>query len=558
MQINILYDSDVSGAPAGFTTAVTEAVNYIDKLVANNITINIQFGWGSSGATNANQPGVAAEATPGYVGLFRPTLGNTQVVASALQAAYAANGLASAVTSSVLTADLTAASSFRFLDLGYAESLALNLTSSVILGDAEGFVALNSSDNWNFDVNGPTNSGNYDSISALLHEITHVLGRFAGGAGGPGQTATVFDMFRYTSGGALQITPGGGYFSLNGSNLTLPFEPANVDPADWVKSVQNDANGYVPFGSAENFSATDMLELEALGFQLYRPAVDLRGDGNSDLLIENTFGAVVSGEWLNNQMTYTQVAGLGPEWTFKGAGDFLANGKADFLIENASGAVAVGEVTSGVTAFTQVGALGPEWKFVGTGDFLGDAKSDFLIENAAGSVFLAEVANSRATYASVANLGPEWTFVETGNFLGHGVADALLENTAGSVVVGEVVSGQMAYTQVAALGPEWRFEGAGDFLGDGKSDFLIKNTNGAVFLGEVVGGQAAYTSITALGPEWTFEGVGDYLGLGHDQFLIENTSGAVVAGAVSGGQTQFTQISALGSEWAFHMATPRV
>ncbi len=287
---------------------------------------------------------------------------------------------------------------------------------------------------------------------------------------------------------------------------------------------------------------------------LHRPVShDFSGAGQSDLLIENTGGVVVTGAVAGGQAAYTQVSGLGSEWSFHGTGDFLGDGKSDFLIENTAGAVAVGEISGGVASYTHVTSLGAEWKFVGAGDFLGDTRSDFLIENTAGAVYVGEVENGQANYTQVASLGAEWKFVGAGDYLGEGHDQFLIENTLGQVFVGDVGSNnQASYTQVASLGSEWTFKETGDFLGDGKSDFLIENTAGAVYVGEVVNGQAKYTQVAALGAEWKFVGAGDYLGEGHDQFLIENSLGQVDIGDFTGGQIHYTQVSGLGSEWAFH------
>jgi hypothetical protein len=274
----------------------------------------------------------------------------------------------------------------------------------------------------------------------------------------------------------------------------------------------------------------------------------------SDVLIENTNGALVVGEVAaSGQLAYSQIGGLGPEWRFVGSGDLLGDGNTGFLIEDTSGALVVGEIAGGQASYTQVAALGPEWSFHGTGDFLGVGATQFLIENTAGALVIGDIVNGQATYSQVAGLGPEWSFEGTGDFLGDGVSDFLIENTAGAVFVGEVGSGgQASYTQVAALGPEWKFVGTGDFLGDGKSDFLIENASGAVVVGEVQSGVATYTQIGGLGPEWSFVGEGDYGGTGRDSFLIENTSGAVFTGTVVNGAAQYAQIGALGREWSFH------
>ena len=284
------------------------------------------------------------------------------------------------------------------------------------------------------------------------------------------------------------------------------------------------------------------------------PLYDFEGHGVSDLLIQNSNGAVVVGEVSGGQLSYTQVAALGPEWTFHGAGDFLGDGDTSFLIENTAGAVVIGDVSGGQTSYTQVSALGPEWSFRGAGDFLGDGRTDFLIESTSGAVVVGEVgSNGQASYTQVSALGSEWKVVGTGDFNGDGMSDFLIQNTAGAVVVGEVGSnGQASYTQVTALGSDWKFEGAGDFLGDGKSEFLIENSAGVVDIGEVFGQQIHFTQIAALGPEWSFQGTGDYLGEGHDQFVIQNTNGAVVVGDYVNGQIQYTTVGGLGQTWLFH------
>jgi T5SS/PEP-CTERM-associated repeat protein len=310
----------------------------------------------------------------------------------------------------------------------------------------------------------------------------------------------------------------------------------------------------VPNGLIFNATFAAAGQVNATATTLSGPGVptDFNNDGRSDLLIENTSGAVVVGEVENGQAAYVQVAGLGVEWTFHGSGDFLGDGNTGFLIQNAAGAVDVGEVLNGQTSYTLVAALGPEWSFEGNGDFLGHGDDQFLIENTSGAVVVGEMVSGQAQYTTISALGSEWSFRVTGDFLGDGVSDFLIENAAGAVVVGEVANGQAAYTTVGALGPEWSFRESGDFLGDGKSDVLIENAAGAVDVGEVVNGQAQYTAITALGPEWKFVGAGDYLGEGHDQFLIENAVGAVDVGDWLSGQIHFTQVAALGSEWAFH------
>jgi hypothetical protein len=47
MQIHISCDSSVASAPAGFKTAVEYVVGVLDAAFTNNVTINIDVGWGA-------------------------------------------------------------------------------------------------------------------------------------------------------------------------------------------------------------------------------------------------------------------------------------------------------------------------------------------------------------------------------------------------------------------------------------------------------------------------------------------------------------------------------
>ena len=46
MQINLNYNSSVNAAPAAFKTAMAAAASFLDALILNPITVNIQVGYG--------------------------------------------------------------------------------------------------------------------------------------------------------------------------------------------------------------------------------------------------------------------------------------------------------------------------------------------------------------------------------------------------------------------------------------------------------------------------------------------------------------------------------
>ncbi|HWF01825.1 MAG TPA: hypothetical protein VG248_18655 [Caulobacteraceae bacterium] len=290
---------------------------------------------------------------------------------------------------------------------------------------------------------------------------------------------------------------------------------------------------------------------------------DFLGGQQSDLLMQNTDGAVVADVLSGGTESYQVLGGLGPEWSVVGADDFLGEGHAQILIENTAGGLYLADDQGGQLTYADVTNLGSEWSFVGTGDFLGAGARQFMMENTYGSVVVGQITSGAGgrdliTYELVAGLGPEWSFKGVGDYLGDGHDQFLIENTAGVVVVGEVdpaLDGggfQTNYAEVGALGPEWAFEGSGDFLGDGKAQFLIENTAGALVAGELDNLQAQYLYVGGLGTDWSFAGTGDYTGDGIDSFMIRNSKGALVTGSLSSGSVSYTAVGAVGPDWTFH------
>jgi beta-glucanase (GH16 family) len=360
----------------------------------------------------------------------------------------------------------------------------------------------------------------------------------------------------------------GGYWpgSPNGSTNF-----ANGMQVDWVKAYQSNAElaaGFKPTGSAAYYGVgsggspsgataggTPAPTQGTIASSPTSASHAYMQNGKSDILIQNTSGALAVGEvGSDGKEGYAHIGAVGSEWKFAGSGAFSADGHDQFLMQNSSGAVAVGELQNGKAVYSTVSSLGSEWNIASTGNYTGDGHDQYLVKNANGSMDVGEVSNGHTTYTKVGQVGSEWSVKESGDFLGNGHDQYLMQNSKGTVAVGDVQGGQSHYTTVAALGSEWTFEGAGNFLGDGKSQFVVENTKGAVALGEVGSdGKVHYTDVAALGAEWKFKGAGDFLGQGHDQIAMENSSGHVVVADVQNGHLHYTAVSSLGSEWSFHM-----
>jgi hypothetical protein len=290
MHINIAYDSSVTslntpgnaanfGIYTGFTSAVQAAVNYFDSEITNNITVTVNFGWGEIGGDPIGAGAIGQSQ-------FSLELTNYASLYAAFQATDIHTAVQQAAVASLPATDPTGG---KFFLVNQAEAVVLGLdTSNPVL---TGAVGLDASDpnQWSWN-QGSVTLGTYDATGVIEHEISEVLGRSA--SGGTGGTYRPLDLFDYTAAGnSASATPGTavgardvafagndpkvtqGYFSFNGSTVTLPFEtPSGVtggaDVADWAPSVANDAFADGGVGSAATVSATDLQVLNVLGYSL--------------------------------------------------------------------------------------------------------------------------------------------------------------------------------------------------------------------------------------------------------------------------------------------------
>ena len=264
---NITYDSSVSSAPAGFTTAITDVVNYYKSVFHDPITININVGWGEVAGQSLASGALGASET--NLGVFS----YSQVKAAlAADAKSADDGTAVA---SLPASDPTSGGSFV---LATAEAKALGLGAGATV---DGYVGFSSSVNYTFDPNNRAVSGAYDFIGVAEHEISEVMGRIAllgTPLGGLSHTYSALDLFRYSSPGVRQLTAGKtAYFSLDGGNTDLNnFNTlSGEDTGDWASGGGNDAyNAFARSGVAELVSANDLRVMDAIGWDSGTSRID--------------------------------------------------------------------------------------------------------------------------------------------------------------------------------------------------------------------------------------------------------------------------------------------
>jgi hypothetical protein len=260
MQINLVYDSSTSSAPAGFLTAMAAAAQYLDSLIANNITVNIQVGWGEVGGQSLG--GALGEG--GGNGIILPY--------AQLKADLLAHSNSAADASAYANLPATDPSDGAGILVSVAQEKAWGLVAANATG-TDGVVGFSSSANWDFSTNNTTVAGEYNFFSDALHELTHALGRYSGlNAGLP---FTVMDLFQYAAPGAIQTQVGGAsYFSINGGATNLANFATTSDLGDWSNTVPNDSfDAVLSAGTVNPVSSIDITLMNVLGFSVNSPTL---------------------------------------------------------------------------------------------------------------------------------------------------------------------------------------------------------------------------------------------------------------------------------------------
>jgi hypothetical protein len=261
-------------------------------------------------------------------------------------------------------------------------------------------------------------------------------------------------------------------------------------------------------------------------------AMDVDGDGRSDIVLRHTYGIVHA--WEVNGLQIADSGDLFGSGTskVKGIGDFDADGHADLLMRGELGSNGiVGLCGSGpVTACHLWGLVpaGPNWDVAGVGDFDGDGKADVLWREISGYNHMFSQIN-RSTSAmvenAVAGLGIDWKVAGIADFDGDGKADIFWRNINGANAIwfmdGPAVK---RVTNFAGLGTDWSVAGVADFNRDGYPDILWRNIagyNGVWFMHENVVQQVL--NVPGVTPDWRVIGAGDYNGDGYADILWEQT-----------------------------------
>jgi hypothetical protein len=267
MQINLIYDPSVNAAPAAFKTAMTAAASFLDGLIVNPITVNIQVGYGED--ENGRFP-IGGDLSLG--GAFYNSFVNYSTLKNDLSA-NATTALDRLAVGSLSPSDPTNGATFG---VGDAEARALGLlpaTSSVI----DGAVGFNDTYPWNYNTDGQAAPGAFDFVSDAELELIHALGMELGT---PFGESTAFMLFRYSAPGARELTVNrdgvttpAAYFSIDSGETNLGNYATAGDSTLFsagVGAVGVNDTLVIPYsaGLEHVLSQTDALELNVLGFDV--------------------------------------------------------------------------------------------------------------------------------------------------------------------------------------------------------------------------------------------------------------------------------------------------
>lgn len=256
MQIELVYESSTTLAPAGFVTALNDAARQLGALITDNITVSIDASWDASGQ-------VLGEAGPENMQLYS----YNQVVAAL--GAHAQSPAARTAAQNLPASDPTGGSG---LYLSVAQAEALGLLSGTALPDGTATFGTGGTV-LDFSTTDRAVAGEEDFVGIAEHELAHALGR---SGWGDGSAYALMDLYRFSADGVLvndatiaNNTSPPAYFSVDDGATALANYATTGDYYDWSAAVPDDSfDAYLAEGVANTLSPADETLMAALGFDV--------------------------------------------------------------------------------------------------------------------------------------------------------------------------------------------------------------------------------------------------------------------------------------------------
>jgi oxalate decarboxylase/phosphoglucose isomerase-like protein (cupin superfamily) len=260
MQINIIWDSSTSSAPAAFISAVNYVVQLFDQMFTDPITVNIAVGWGEVNGSKLVTGALGESETNGDYFSY------STVRNALISHATSADDLSG--TSFLPVASPVGNSSF-FVASAQEKALGLMAANSNVI---DGWMGLSKTAPWDFSPTGAVPGGQYYLVGVIEHELTEDLGRIAGLS--PFNGYTIMDLFRYSANGTRIMTASSrsrAYFSVDNGKTDLGDWNiiSGGDRGDWAANMAPDALlAFSSSGVLNGFSQADQRLMDVLGFTL--------------------------------------------------------------------------------------------------------------------------------------------------------------------------------------------------------------------------------------------------------------------------------------------------
>ena len=284
---------------------------------------------------------------------------------------------------------------------------------------------------------------------------------------------------------AYMIVGLGDYYG-NGTNDILFRDNANGDTGFYAIDSGSNAGWHDLGVTKPAYTAVE----DGANVTIPPPKNDFNGDGDSDLLLQNTDG--LSAIWLMNGMNIASAATITTPagWKVEATGDFNQDNKADVVLQKSDGLPQIWLMNgTSVTSTVTLPNPGASWHVIATGDFNGDTNSDILWQNTDGLPAIWEMNGTALMSAAVLpNPGASWHAIGTGYFNADGNSYILWQNNDGLPAIWEMNGTSiMSAAVLPNPGASWHAIGTSDFNGDGMADIVFQNTDGLPAIWEMNG-----------------------------------------------------------------------
>ncbi len=248
MQVNIVFDALAQMAPQYFKGAIQAAAKLLGATFKNNISLNVEVGYGEypDGRTPEKPGGASAAPSTGVFDSYEQ-----------VRSWLAGNADAAAQSGIDALPQTVTIQGQQQVTVWRAQE---KLMGQIASNDAglDGYAGF------------ATNISANSLMGTALHELTHAMGRV-----NYGTQPDIFDLYRFTSPGtrlfAGDVPNSASYFSLDGGRTDLADYGQASDPSDFLNTgarTPNDPfNEYYDGSTVQGLTSIDLLEMESLGYQ---------------------------------------------------------------------------------------------------------------------------------------------------------------------------------------------------------------------------------------------------------------------------------------------------